>query len=153
MAYLDQRSVQQPALQVPPGSALVTKDLQVVFFLKIVFQTLSERPDGWSRWTTTLCSPLTASRCSSTSWRWRRRRALRWRRRSSASTRGTLFLGLRTRNHIGCPIKKIPDVPYLTPSIQYTLIHQSRWTLMRNGWACSKSESDLFSIFQKDVRA
>ena len=124
MAYLDQRSVQQPALQVPPGSALVTKELQVVFFLKIVFQTLSERQDGWSRWTTTLCSPPTASRCSSTSWRWRRRRALRWRRRSSASTRGTLFLGLRTRNHIGCHIKKIPDVPCLEPFIQYTLTNQ-----------------------------
>ena len=106
MAYLDQRSVQQPALQVPPGSALVTKELQVVFFLKIVFQTLSGRRDGWSRWTTTLCSPPTVSRCSSTSWSRRRRRALRWRRRSSASTRGTLFLGLRTRNHIGSPITK-----------------------------------------------
>ena len=125
MAYFKQRGVQQPALQVPPGSALVTKELQVLCFSRSCFQTLSESRDGWSRWTTTQCSPPTASRCSSTSWRWRRRRELRWRRRSFASTKRILFLGLRTRNHIGCPIKKIPNVPFLEPSIQYyTLINQ-----------------------------
>ena len=153
MANSNQRSVQQPALQVPPGSAVVTKELQVSIFSKFS-KLLSGRRDGWSRWTTTQCSPPIVSRCSSTSWRWRRRRALRWRRRSSASTRRILFLGLRIRNHIGCPIKKIPNVPYLEPSLQYTLINQGGlwWGVVGHAPKVSQT-SFLFSkkMFKRDV--
>ena len=46
MANSNQRGVQQPAVQVPPGSALVTKALQVSMFFKIRF-TIPIRQARW----------------------------------------------------------------------------------------------------------